>query len=170
MTELSAAVGIEQLRKIDFHVERREALGRRLSEGISGLEGLTPPAIRSGCRHVYYLWAIRFDKAVLGVTRDQFSRALAAEGFPHFNGYVRPLYLLPVFQRRTAFGSRGYPFALSQVPYPKGLCPVCERMHDEELICFETCMYNLSAQDADLFIEAIRKVHGCRDDLSSLGD
>lgn len=170
MTELSAAVGTEQLRKIDFHVDRREKLGRRLSDGISGLEGLTPPKVRSGCRHVYYLWAMRFDKAVLGVTREQFSRALAAEGFPHFNGYVRPLYLLPVFQRRTAFGSGGYPFALSSRVYSKGLCPVCERMHEEELICFEACMYDVTAQDLDLLVEAIRKVHANRMELGSSGE
>ena len=168
MTELSAAVGIEQLKKIESHVQQREQLGQRLTAGISGLEGLTPPKVRSGCRHVYYLWAMRFDKNIVGVTRGQFSRALAAEGFPHFNGYVRPLYLLPVFQRRTAFGSRGYPFDLSSACYPKGLCPVCERMHEEELMCFETCMYEVSAQSLELLIEAIHKVHACREELSSL--
>jgi perosamine synthetase len=170
MTELSAAVGIEQLKKIEFHVEQREQLGQRVTSGISGLEGLTPPKVRSGCRHVYYLWAMRFDRNIMGATRGQFSRALAAEGFPHFNGYVRPLYLLPVFQRRTAFGSRGYPFDLSVVSYPKGLCPVCERMHEQELICFETCMYEVTGQSLDLLIEAIHKVHACREELSSLGE
>ena len=52
MTELVAAVGLEQLAKIDAHVGRRECLARRLSEGIAGLQGLTAPSVRSDCRHV----------------------------------------------------------------------------------------------------------------------
>src|SRR5262249_11048389 len=55
LSELSAAVGIEQLRKIEAHVARREHIGRRLTEGIAGLEGLQPPVARDGCRHVYYV-------------------------------------------------------------------------------------------------------------------
>ena len=43
---------------------------------------------------------------------------------PTYAGYLRPLYLLPLFQKRIAFG--GYPFNLSDVQYPKGLCPVSE--------------------------------------------
>jgi perosamine synthetase len=166
MTELSAAVGLAQLERIDLHVERRQRLAERLSEGVAGLEGLTPPVPRPGCRHVYYVWALRFDSEKMGISRETFSEALTAEGFPHFTGYVRPLYLLPAFQKRIAFGRSGYPFNLSSVNYRKGLCPVAERMYEKELVCFETCAYDPDEEETQQLIEAIRKVHRHRAKLA----
>ncbi len=166
LSELSAAVGIEQLRKAEQHVARREHVGRRLSEGVAGLEGLHPPLTREGCRHVYYVWALRVDSDRLGATRAQFSKALAAEGFPHFSGYVAPLYRLPLFRQRIAIGRSGFPFNLSEVRYGDGLCPITEALHDQELIGFEPCAYDLDDKDIDGLVTAIRKVHASRAQLS----
>jgi dTDP-4-amino-4,6-dideoxygalactose transaminase len=165
MTEMSAAVGLAQLANVDAHVRARVQLAERLSAASKGLEGLTPPVVRDGCEHVYYLWGLRIDEKKLGLTRAQFSKALAAEGFPHFLGYLRPLYYLPVFQKRIAFGE--YPFNLSNVQYPAGLCPVAERMWKSELLCYETCAHQVSPAEAELLGEAIRKVHAHRDELRS---
>ena len=165
LTELSAAIGLAQLAKVDAHVRAREELAEKLTRELGGLEGIAAPEVRPGCRHVHYLWCARLDEAVLGVSRERFSRALAAEGFPHFNGYVRPLYLLPVFQRRQAIGSGGWPFSLSQVRYEEGSCPVAERMHFRELLCFEICMHQGDGEAADRLVEAFRKVHAHRKEL-----
>jgi dTDP-4-amino-4,6-dideoxygalactose transaminase len=165
MTEMSAAVGIEQLKRIDGEVTRRQKLAEHLTAGVSGLEGITPPVVRPGCRHVYYTWCAKLDESVLGVSRADFSRALAAEGFPHGVGYVRPLYLLPVFQQRIAFGRGGWPFTLTDRRYDKGLCPVAERMHERELILYEICGYRVDARHADLLVEAIGKVHKHRESI-----
>ncbi len=166
MTELSAAVGIEQLKKIEGHVGSRQLLAEALTDGITGLDGLTAPVVRPGCRHVSYVWAMRVDEAVLGVSRSRFSEALAAEGFPHFTGYTRPLYLLPLFQKKTAIGRDGFPFNLSRVSYEKGICPVVERMYERELLCFETCAYDVDEDRKGLLVEALRKVHEHRRELS----
>lgn len=168
MTELSAAVGLEQLARVDDAVGLRVRLAERLSAATEGLEGLTAPRVRPGCEHVYYLWTLRFDEERVGVSRERFSEALAAEGFPHFQGYLRPLYLLPVFQRRVAFGRGGYPFDLSEVRYEEGLCPVAERLWRSELLCFETCMYSVTDEEAGLLGAAIRKVHAGRAALAEL--
>jgi dTDP-4-amino-4,6-dideoxygalactose transaminase len=165
MTELSAAVGIEQLKAIDDHVSKREYIAQQLSTGIADLPGLIPPKVRTDCRHVYYVWAMRFDAETVGVSRSQFSQALQAEGFPHGVGYVRPLYLLPLFQRRVAIGSQGYPFNLGNPCYDKGICSVTERMHEQELITFETCACDLSNSQIEMLIEAIRKVYHHRHEL-----
>lgn len=166
MTELTAAVALEQLRRIDAHVDRRIALAEALTEGARGLEGLTPPVVRPGCRHVYYLWALRCDERALGISREAFSRALAAEGFPHSTGYVRPLYHLPVFQRRIAIGRNGYPFSLGAPDYARERCPFAERLYERDLLCFEPCAYDVDPPTRDRLIEALRKVHRHRDTLA----
>lgn len=167
LTELSAAVGLEQLRRIDEHVGPRVRLAETLTAMTSDLEGITPPSVRPGCRHAYYVWAFRLDEPALGVSRDAFSRALAAEGFPHGAGYVRPLYLLPLFQRPPeesgVFGS-----ALAAGRYHEGLCPTAERLHGRELLLFETCAYDVDGRTAELLGEAIRKVHAGREALAGL--
>jgi len=165
MTEMSAAVGIAQLGKIEGEVQKRQQLAEGLSAGLSGLEGLTVPHVRSGCRHVYYVWAMKLDEKVLGVSRSDFSAALTAEGFPHFVGYVRPLYLLPVFQKRIAIGKSGWPFTLTDRKYTKGMCPVTERMHERELLCFETCAYDVDDNMLERLVAAVRKVHANRKQL-----
>jgi perosamine synthetase len=168
MTELCAAVGLEQLKKADYHVGRREQLAAHLNEGVRGLEGLTPPLARDGCRHVYYMWQMRYDETEMGVSRETFSQALAAEGFPNFLGYLNPLYRLPIFRDRIAIGGEGYPFNLTARSYPDGLCPVAEKLHAKELLGFDVCGFDVTPTEADLLVEAIRKVHGCRAALRSL--
>lgn len=168
LTELSAAVGIAQLAGADQHVERRQALARSLTRAVQGLEGLTPPKVREGCTHVYYQWALRVDENRLGCTRDQFSRALSAEGFPHEVGYVRPLYLLPAFQRRRAIGRDGFPFTLTSRQYSPGMCPVVERLSDREFLAFETCLHAIDEPTQAALGEAVRKVHAQRHLLAKL--
>ena len=167
LTELSAAIGRAQLERIDEHVERREAIGTALSDGLNGLCGITPPVVRKGCRHNYYCWVIRYDEKEIGVDRDTFSAALTAEGFPNSVGYVPPLYSLPVFQRRTAIGGAGFPFNLTDRRYDAGLCPTTEILHDSQALFFEPCTYAFTARDVQLLIEAFRKVHRHREELHS---
>ena len=169
MTELCAAVGLEQLKKADALVGEREHIAQRLNEGLSGLEGITPPVQRAGTRPVYYMYQIRFDPDAVGVSREVFAEALAAEGFPTFLGYVKPLYLLPLFQKRIAIGREGWPFTLTQRTYHKGLCPVAERLHEIELMGFDCCCVKVTDSDLDGLIPAFRKVHANRDQLQAHG-
>lgn len=167
MTELSAAVGRCQLDKVEDEVGRRQRLAEHLSEGLRGLEGLTVPVVREGCRHVYYVWAMRVDEVVLGVSRADFSAALTAEGFPHSTGYLRPLYMLPAFQQRKAIGRDGWPFTLTDRQYHEGLCPVAEQMYRHELMLFEPCAYRVDDALADKLVMAVRKVHARRHEIAA---
>lgn len=163
MTELHAAIALEQLQNVDEHVEVRVRIGRELTAAVGELEGIRTPVVRPGCRHVYYMWPMRFDEDVVGVSRGVFRQALAAEGVPTYAGYIRPLYLMPLFQKRIAFGQ--YPFDLSDVQYPKGLCPVSERMYEKELILFHASAFDLDSAVVELVAKAIRKVHANRREL-----
>jgi len=158
MTELSAAVGRAQLKRINELVAVRQRLAESLSEGLADLEGIKVPHVRAGCRHVYYVWAVRLEKS-LGVSREKFSKALHQSGFPHFNGYVKPLYLLPAFQQRIAIGRDGWPFTLTSRKYEKNMCPIAERLYFEELLCFEPCAYHVDSHMQKALIKTFRSVH-----------
>jgi len=166
LTELSAAVGLVQLENIEKHVGIRQDLAESLTAGVQDLEGITAPLVRTGCRHVYYDWIIRFDEQKLGISRAIFVKALQQEGFPCFSGYVQPLYMLPLFQQRTAIGENHFPFNLTERTYKKGLCPVAEQLYQSEIIGVETCAYDVNNDAMDRLIGAFRKVHQNIDELS----
>ncbi len=168
MTEIGAAIGLEQLKKSDTLVDSREKIANQLTQALSGLTGITPPVVRNDCRHVYYTWCMRYDATATGVSRKVFCEALKAEGLPIFEGYVKPLYLLPVFQKRIAIGSKGFPFDLTERTYQKGLCPITERMHEQELIGVSVCSYALPQSELDQVIEGITKVYKNRSELTQI--
>jgi hypothetical protein len=78
---------------------------------------------------------------------------------------VRPLYLQPLFQKRVAFGSGGYPFTLGAPDYAKGLCPVCERLHEQELFTHEFILPSMTETDIGDVGRAFDKVWERRGDL-----
>jgi hypothetical protein len=99
---------------------------------------MVPPVVEDACSHVYYFFVMRYLQAITGLERPHFVKALQAEGFPVRLGYLQPLYLLPMYQRRLALGRSGFPFALHPQPealnYRRGACPVVERLQDHEVV------------------------------------
>ncbi len=168
LTEIQAAIGIAQLAKLESLVERRIAIADRFTRELGALSGILPPKVRSGCRHVYYEWTGRYDAAAIGVPRDLFVKALEAEGVPVSAGYVSPLYLLPIFQKRIGIGRKGYPFTLTNRSYQKGLCPVAEKMHEAEIIELFMCSWEFDDAAVTSVIEAFAKVHKNRRRLAAL--
>ena len=161
MTEITAAMARVQLDRVDELVERVEVVCNALTAGLSDLAGFVPPKVRSECRHNYYMWSAQFDAEQMGTSREKFSQALTAEGFPNACGYVRPIYQTPIFQKRVAMGSKGFPFNWNgrKVEYPAGLCPVTERMHYQSLIQFQPVSWAVDDEQVAMLIDAVRKVH-----------
>ena len=158
MTELSAAIGIEQLKKINKLVDNRENIANILTKNLNSLDGLIPPLVRKDCRHVYYVWACKLDSKEIKVSRSLIAKALIAEGVPVAEGYVEPLYLLPAFTKRIAIGREGWPFTLTDRKYEKGLCPVAEDLYKNTLLEFCICSYRLNKTELNKVIEAFDKV------------
>lgn len=162
MTEIEAAIASEQLKKLESLVRPRIEAANYLTSKLKNLPGLTTPMIRPYVRHGYYVYPLKYDAYVTGVPRARFTEALRAEGIPCGIGYVRPLYLEPVYQKRVGFGRNGFPFACiknqSSVLYERGICPICERMHFEMLLLLDVCHASITKQDLDDVITAFEKV------------
>jgi len=167
--EIECAIGIEQLKKLKGLVETRQQAAERLSEGLKDLDGLRLPIVRDNCTHVYYVYPLIIDIDKLGVTRDLIIKALEAEGVSGLTAGYANIHLLPMYQNKIAYGSRGFPWNLESVrqdiDYAKGICPVAERLHEKTFIGFEICMYQLSDNDVDLIIRAFKKVWNNFDNL-----
>lgn len=172
MTELEAAVSIGQFRQLDYLNDYRIDLAEYLTERLSKFKGLTLPQIEENNKHVYFSYPIRFKKEIVGVKRSAFVSALNAEGIPFGTGYVKPLYLLPLYQKEIAYGKKGCNFKCAfytgTVDYSKGICPVAERMYEEELISTGICRYPQTKKDMDDVVMAFDKVFSNIDELEHL--
>lgn len=161
MTEIEAAIGTEQLKKLAGAVAQRAHAADRLSAGLAGLPGLRTPVVRPGCTHVYYVYPLVFDASVAGVPRRRVAEALRAEGVDINEGYVNA-HLLPIFQQKIAYGRGGFPWSAfphgKDVSYAKGICPVAERMNDSDFLGIEMCRFRYDDADIDLIVQAFRKV------------
>ncbi|WP_205508562.1 DegT/DnrJ/EryC1/StrS family aminotransferase [Longitalea arenae] len=167
MTEMEAAVGIEQLKKLPALIEERLKNAAYMATEFGKIEGFTPPLVESSSKHVYYLQAIKYKKEILGVDRNTFINALKAEipsailreDTPLISpGYVKPLYLQPLYQQRATHCSFNCEKYKGSVDYSKGICPNAEKLHFDELFTHEYMRPGMSKSDLDDVIAAFRKV------------
>jgi perosamine synthetase len=172
LSELGAAVAIPQFGKLERLVAIRRELSTHLTELLTPFGCLEPPTVIPGCTHTFYLFAITFDEAKAGLSRAAFARAMAAEGLPLNIGYVKPLYLQTMYQKRLAY-TKGCPFTCGHydgdAAYQKGLCPVTEEMHEKRLLISDICKYPNTTEDLRDFATAVEKVLDHADALGSGG-
>jgi len=120
MTGWQAAVLMAQLGRFDKQLTRRQNNARYLSSILEEIDGPAPMSWDVRCdNHAFHLYMMRYDPAKFnGLSRDEFVRALNAEGVPSSTGYPRPLYQQPPLAEPT---SRVLP------------CPVAEQACKESI-------------------------------------
>ena len=174
MTEIDAAIGIEQLKKLPKLIDERIIKANFLNDNLGKLNGLTMPFSEVDSKHVYYVHAIKFNQEILGVHRNKFVNAIKAE-LPSAvlredtpiiaSGYVRPLYLLPLFQQKATHCSFNCSKYEGEVNYNLGTCPITEEMHFNQLFTNEYMRPGMSKDDMNDVIEAFNKVIDNIDEL-----
>jgi perosamine synthetase len=166
--EIESAIGKEQLRKLDEKTNSRITIANRLTECLSKLDGLSTPIVKEGVRHVYYVYAMKIDERKLGIKRSKIIDALTAEGVTGLGSGYGNIHLLPMFQNKIAYGSKGfpwYPLEKRVINYKKGVCPISEALNDESYIDFSICSYQLPPEDVELVIAGFQKVWQNLDEL-----
>jgi hypothetical protein len=115
------------------------------------------------------MYPMVLDIEELGVDRDRIIAALSAEGMPGLTAGYACIHLLPMYQEKVAYGSRGFPWTSDicqrNVDYGRGICPVAETLHDSTYMGYEVCLHDLTIPDTDLIVSAFRKVWDCMSDL-----
>jgi perosamine synthetase len=165
MTEYQAAIGLNQLRYLDEQTTMRNENAAYLKSRLSGIPGILPYELYDHVtRASFHLFPFRYKKEEFNdMTREQFLRALRAEGVPCSGGYSGNLNQMPYLDE--AFRSKNY-----QVMYPqeelnferfleRNRCPESERLCNEEAVWFFQSMLLGSKSDMDDIYNAIEKIH-----------
>lgn len=95
MTELEAAIGRVQLKKLPRIVEARRRIAARLSQEIKDLETVRPGKIIEGSTSSYWFLFLRIDESELKVSIEDFGEAVRGEGIPLGGKYDHLIYQQP---------------------------------------------------------------------------
>jgi dTDP-4-amino-4,6-dideoxygalactose transaminase len=110
MTDLQAAIGIEQLKKLEAHWCRREQIWQQYLDAFWDLPCFLPPSIHQGDRHAYHLFTPLLDLDQLSVSRDHILTALTAENIGVGVHYL-PVHSHPYYANAWGWKRGGFPNA-----------------------------------------------------------
>lgn len=116
MTDIQAALGIHQLRRLDDFTKTRQHYAHMYSQAFSDLDPISLPVLRPDRNHVYYLYAIRLDPHLLDISRAEFIELLKERNIGTSVHFI-PVHLHPFYQ--THFG------------YRRGDLPQSEEIYDQ---------------------------------------
>lgn len=161
MNELTAAVGLAQLDRVQDICAKRNVYGNKLNAALQNIPGLYPHKVLEGCDCSWWFYLLRINEQELGVKRSEFVKALKAEGIKVSEGYIPScVYQYDLFKNRCAYpGDTHYPFDGTHgnaIEYHDGDCPVAEEI-------LATCIKMVvsefhTEQDLADTVNAIRKV------------
>jgi perosamine synthetase len=150
MSEVAAAAGSVQLRKLDGFNEMRARIAQRLNEGLAEIDGIRVQRTPVGYKHIYHLYMFFYQPVVEGTNleKEKLIRILdEQDGIEIINRYF-PIHLLPEIRYQ------GHYF---------GECPVAEKVWFEQHINLPIYP-TLTLDQIDYMIDkvgrAVKKVRG----------
>ena len=135
MTDIAAAIGLEQLKKIDSFNAKRIENAKCLNEGLKDIEAIETPVLKDGCKHVYHQYTIKIKDG----KRDELSDYLIENGIGNGIYYPIPLY------NQVLYKELGYNQAL----------PVTDEIVEEVLSL--PIHAKLTQEDLDYIIKTIKE-------------
>lgn len=110
LTDFQSALGISQMTKLSYFVERRREIAESYREALSDLGALTLPVEPPGYRSSYHVFVVQLVLERLRASRDMVFDALRAEGIGVNVHYV-PVHLHPYYRERFGYGPGSHPNA-----------------------------------------------------------
>ena len=107
LTDIAAALGIHQLKRIPAFQAQRERLAARYDAALAGLPIILPPRPPAGDTHSWHLYVVRLADGA-GIERDRFIEALYAAGIGCSVHYI-PLHLHPYWRDRYDLKPEQFP-------------------------------------------------------------
>src|SRR5215831_14561219 len=99
LTDIAAAIGIEQLKRCDGFWRARKRIAAIYDKAFADLEEIQTPVHRPDIEHAWHLYVIQLNLADLRLTRNQFIEALREEGIGTSVHFI-PLHLHPYYRHK----------------------------------------------------------------------
>ena len=130
LTDIAAALGLQQLKKAHRFAQRRAAIAARFNEALAALPVLTAPLAPAGELHAWHLYPLRLADGAT-VSRARVIERLFERGIGCSVHYI-PLHLQPYWRDRYRLTPQMFPH--SQRVYERQLSlPIYTRMTDDDV-------------------------------------
>ncbi len=140
ITDIQAALGISQLKKLDYFIKKRRLYAKMYNEAFSQIEQISIPYQSKEAESSWHLYIISLNLNKLKVGRKEIFEALQKENIG-VNVHYIPVYYHPYYQR---------------LGYKKGLCPDAESIY-EKIITLPLFPL-MTEQDVKDVIASVKKV------------
>ncbi|MBK6899696.1 MAG: DegT/DnrJ/EryC1/StrS aminotransferase family protein [bacterium] len=141
MTDIQAAIGLQQLRRLEAMHARRRELVARYNAAFGDLDACELPVERPEVQHAWHLYPLRLRSERLAITRDAFIEELRARNIGTSVHFI-PIHTFTYYRERYGYRPEDFPVALDcserEISLP---------LHP-----------GLSDRDADDVIEAVREI------------
>lgn len=140
MSDIHAALGLSQLRKAGYLLERRKQIAELYREGLGESPFFRLPAAGEGNVHTWHLYVIRLAIEALRIDRDQFIKALTEERIGSSVHFI-PIHRHPFFKPMLGRGER---------------YPACDDFFDR---CISLPLYaGMSERDVKTVVDALKRI------------
>jgi dTDP-4-amino-4,6-dideoxygalactose transaminase len=131
MTDIQAALGLAQLKKVDWMWKRRESIAGKYSASFGHLEGVSIPRVKADRQSAWHLYVIRLAPDALTIDRNRFIEELKTAGVMSSVHFI-PLYRHPYYA--NAFEYTAEEFPVSELIYDRIVSlPIYPAMTDEDI-------------------------------------
>ncbi|AEE96757.1 UDP-4-amino-4,6-dideoxy-N-acetyl-beta-L-altrosamine transaminase [Mahella australiensis] len=138
MTDIQAALGISQLKKIDRFLSRRREIADRYDKAFADMEWIITPYQIKEAQSAWHLYILQLKPEYLGMSRKKAYIALQQRGIG-VNVHYIPVYYHPYYRR---------------MGYRKGLCQNAENLY--ERIITIPLYPKMSDEDVEYVIDAVK--------------
>ncbi len=132
MTTIQAAIGIEQLKKLEKMNEGRIKNSIYLNSLLKDIPGVILPQIPPYGKHVFHAFAIQIEPSIVGMTGKEFVKRLNRDFQITQLIYPAGLYTSTLFQEQKGYGERKCPFTCpfleEEVIYTDPHCPNTDKI------------------------------------------
>jgi len=137
MTDIQAALGICQIKKLDRFIKIRRKYAQIYNKELKKIDGIIIPYERSNRKHVYHLYPILLEN----YDRDRFIKKMHKKGIGCSVHFI-PLHLHPFYEK--TFGVRKGDFPNAEWVYAREVSlPLYPKLSEEEIYSVINCIKSI---------------------------
>jgi len=140
LTDIQAALGISQIKKLDKFISLRRSIAKQYSDAFKNTEGLIVPYQDIDSNSAWHIYVVQLELEKLSISRKDFFFKLTEYGI-HANVHYIPVYYHPYYQ---------------ELGYKKGICPKAEALYERMLTL--PLYANMDQSEVDYVIEITRRI------------
>ena len=144
MTDIQAALGLQQLRRFDSMQQRRRDIVQQYDAAFGTIRAIQTPVTRSDVTHAWHLYVLRLNADELTIDRNQFIEKLNERNIGTSVHFI-PIHLHSHYAKKYGWQPEDFPVALDNYNRMLSL-PLSPKMTDQDVADVIEAVTDIAAQ------------------------